>query len=645
MTANRWRETLGALACLVLWLASPTRAASAVVLLCLLPGISICRHWIGVRGAVRLFVLGSLFSLAALPAVTIPLALLAGRSTPLLALGSAAAFTILPALLPRRQTGEEQPAIDWRPFAAISAGALAMQAWMTSRIYPSAETIHWKGLPDLTFFHGIYTQIGLAIPPMDPENGSSLLVHNWLYHFHFVQIGQAGGLSIEMAQRLASGWMALVLFGLMYMLGAELFRSRLAGVLACLFTATSGEIYWLVRSLVRGELMMDPMPWKWTSMGITVLVGWYNLPALAAALGAWYCFEKARARGESGWLGGSLALCCALAFFHPIFYGVFMTAFCLWIAALSLRTGLRPSWGLYLATPLPFFLAYKLPYYGWSLPPPVMHPDFSWAGILERGQDLFLITGILLAAGLPGLLRIRHGFPRTLVALCTALTLLVAAPNPHWFKDLLLLALALAAGSALSAIRGPLVRATAIAAALVLSTTAFTLHARQALSEGHTFSSHEIEAAAWLESHSRPDELVAVLPNGSSTFTVIGRAGRRVVHGFTGHLTDFHHDALVQALDVARIFTSTDSGEAEAIARRQGAALVYIGPVERRVMPPERMPAPFRQLVFASGPVELYRIDQPDVDPAQTKKAPPRKGAFSCVEGSDGIRKRSPASS
>lgn len=600
-------EVLAAPACAFLSLVPGVRFPAIVALLCFLPGVSIARHWLGVRDTPRLLILGGLLSLAAVPLLSVPLALLAGESSWALSVGPAVVAAVVPALTRREILAPRPEPLDWRPLALLAALAILLQAGMTARLYPAPDTVAWTGLPDYFFFQGVYTQLHTSIPPMDPEHGDELLVHNWIYHFHFVQMAHAAGLSLPAVQRLASAWLQIVLLGMLYLLGSELLRSRLAGLLAALLAASSGEIYWLIRSAARGALHLDPLPWDWSPMGITMLFGWYNLAPLTAALGTWYCFERSRRPGGRGWLAASLYLCCCLAFYHPIFYGVFMSAFCLWLGLRWLQSGGTLSWALFLLTPLPFFLLYKFPYYGWSMPPSVVHFDPSIEGLLARGQDLLLWGGILFAAGIPGLLATRHGFMVSLTVVSVGLVLFVDAPNPHWFNDLLNLILALSAGAAIAALRGSRFRAAASATVLLPAFFAFALQFPAATASEHKFSQSDLAAAAWLATNSAPDDLLAILPNSSSSYTLLGLTRRRVVHGFTEHIRDFVEDAETHEQEVAEIFHSPDPARAHEIEHMYGVSLVYVGPYERRRAAEGRFPDPFHVEVFTSPEVQIFR--------------------------------------
>jgi hypothetical protein len=626
-------EAVAALACGALCLLPVVRVPAGIALLFLLPGMAICRHWIGTHSPVRLVILGSVFSLASVPVVSIPLALATGKPTFWTAVCSAAAITLIASLTSRRAAEPPQAPLDWRPLAAIAAIALVMQIWISFEIFPEPDTIRWKGLPDLIFFKGISAQLAHRVPPMDPENGGQLLIHNWIYHFHFVQLEKATGLSTFVSQRVASAWLALGLLGIIYMLAADRLGSRIAAVAACAFIMSSGEVYWLVRSVARMQLSLTPLPWGQGPFGLTLLFGWYNLAPLCAGTAAWYCFERSRPRRGRGWLWGSIFLCTAMAFFHPVFYGIFMTAFCLWLMGLWAKTRLRPAWLAYLLTPVPFFLLYKLPYYGWSLPPRVVGLDLSLAGLLDRGQDLVLWGGILMVAGGLGLRAARHGFLVILSLLSVALALFVESPNPHWFRDLLYLALALAAGMGLSSfwrVR-PAITWAAGGMALAVALLALGLHLETALSEGHTWSNSERAAAAWLRLNSGPDDLVAIHPNSRSSYTVIGLADRRVIHGWTGHLLDFKSDAREQERDVAALYASGNPEEAASLARRYGARYIYVGPDERALLGPGRLPDRCFRLAWAAGDVEIYR-------PACTAETPMSEAEEMSV------RRRSPGS-
>ena len=373
MGSRRWEFPVAVL-CAALTFVPILRVPAGFVLLCLLPGLALCRHRLGETTPIRALIFGSLLSLAVIPAVTIPAALLAGRPGHIMTVMLVCAVTGLVSL--RRVTPVPRPpltGVSPKHLAMIVVLALLMQVGLTLAKHPSPDTIRWKGLPDLMFFNGIYTQILLHTPPLDPENGGALLVHNWVYHFHFALLDLVTGLTIPAMMRLVSAWMALTFLGLVYLAGADLLKRPTAGLWACLFLMTSGEIYWIVRSIRQMSLVLRPLSWAESPFGLTLLFGWYNLPPLAAGLAAWHMFEWYRETGLTRMLAASVAMCSVMAFFHPVFFGVFMIGFCLWLGWRWLHEGYPIAWLAYLATPLPFFLFYKLPYYGMSMPPSVVN--------------------------------------------------------------------------------------------------------------------------------------------------------------------------------------------------------------------------------------------------------------------------------
>ncbi len=261
-------ESMAALACAPLCLVPVLRWPAGLVLLGFLPGIAIARHVLGERDPVRLLILGGALSLAAVPAIAIPLALLAGRPSMILAAVAAITLTAAASLVPSRVAGTLPEPGRWRGPALVVVLCLILQVWMTIAMFPSPDEIRWKGLPDLIFFQGMYSQIHQAIPPFDPENGRELLVHNWIYHFHFVLMGEAMGLGPLAIQRVASAWLALILLGLVHLLGTEILKSRMGATIACLFLLSGGEIYWLARAMARRELELIPMGWTHSPMGV-----------------------------------------------------------------------------------------------------------------------------------------------------------------------------------------------------------------------------------------------------------------------------------------------------------------------------------------------------------------------------------------
>jgi len=568
------------------------RLPASIVLLCLLPGVLVCRRWLGVTSWARCLILGGPITLAIVPAVLIPVSLLVGRPTPALIVALTCAITIAALLgrAPDDASAAPLPRLARAHLVIVAGLGAVLQGLATALIYPAADVVRWKGLPDLMFFNGIYRQIALHMPPLDPENGAALLVHNWIYHFHFASLQIVSGMSIPSMQRVVSCWMALVLLGLVYLLCHDVLKMPAAGLLACLLVSTSGEITWLVRSAAHLSLDLRALPWVHSPIGVTLLMGWYNLPPLAAALAAWYWFERHRATGRAAHLAASIGMCVALAFFHPVFYGVFMIGFCLWLGWLWVsgqEGGLRPSRLIYLLTPLPFFLLYKLPYYGMASPPPVVHPATSLATILGHAKEVALSGGLYLALAIAGL-AIARRLPAPLVfvaAASLALRLLVRSPNPHWFNDLLYLALAIAGGLGLAHMM-KLSRAAGVCAAgasLLVAGVSFGLHLETALSDQHVYTGDEIAAGAWLSQNTTPDDLVAILPNSESSYTVLGRGGRRVAHGWTGHLLDFHPYARRQEAELVEMYTTADAARAAELAARYRIDWVYLGPAERRV--------------------------------------------------------------
>jgi hypothetical protein len=617
-------EILAALVCALLSFLPVARVPAGFALLCLLPGVAVARRWLGETSPARLLILGSLLSLCVVPVVAIPASLLAGHPTPLLAVLSACVVTILGAVGPA-VAGRDEAAwrIPVRPLAALAVLALAMQVGLSAAKYPSPDTIRWKGLPDLMFFNGIYTQLTLHTPPLDPENGAALLVHNWIYHFHFALVHLVTGLSVPAMERLVSAWMALALLGLVCLLGADVLKKPAAGVWACLLLMTSGEIYWAVKTALRLAPVLQPLPWVHSPFGVTILFGWYNLAPLCAGLGAWYWIEKHRESNRRAPLAASVAMCCAMAFFHPVFYGVFMIGLCLWLAWLWLREGARPGWLVYLATPLPFFLFYKLPYYGAAMPPQVVHPALSPGSIATQAIDLTYSGGIYLGLAAAGLLvaGASLGPAAFILAGSVALRLLVRAPNPHWFNDLLYIVAAIAAGAALARLTERWRRwgAAVGGACRLVAGVSLALHLQAVLSAGHTYSVGEMAAGAWLRDHTGADDLVAIVPNSTSSYTVLGLGRRRLVHGWTGHLLDFHHDARRQEAEVREIFTTVDAARAAELAARYRAAYIYIGPSERAALGPGSLPGDCFPAVFAEGDVEVRAFTcagEPGASPA-----------------------------
>lgn len=623
---RRW-EAPTAILCAILCFVPIIRVPATILLLCLLPGLAVVRHGLGESSLARSMVLGSLVSLCAVPAIAIPASLLWGRPTAWIAAVSACVIAVLTSLQPGRvrspatRTGPEGSRAPCRlpersfavPMALILALVLAMQIGASLATHPDEATIRWKGLPDMIFFQGIHAQIAQQTPPLDPENGARPLIHNWIYHFGFALLEILGGLSIPAAMRVASAWMALTLAGLVVLVAADLFRRPAGGLFAVLLLLTSGEGYWLLRSAARGELTFAAMPWAHSPFGITMLFGWYNLAPLAAALGAWYWLARHRETGSATELGASLAMCVALAFFHPVFFGVFMIGFCFWLGWLWLVEGPRQARLLYLITPLPFFLFYKLPYYGLTMPPPVVHFDLSRAGMLDRAQNLILWMTIPLALGLVGLLvaRGRAGPLWTIVGSSILLTLFVKAPNPHWFNDLLYVALALTSGVAVAWLsdRSRTLGAVVIVGTVALGGFAFALHAQVAFGTPMTYSNAERAAGEWIESTTNPDDLFAAMPNSPAAFIVVGLGGRRLVHGWTTHQLDFHHDARLREEEVTELVTTDSPERAEALAREYGVRYVFRGPYERSQSGGAGLAGDCFRPAFGNGEIEILRFN------------------------------------
>jgi len=605
---RRW-ELPAALCCAVLSYAPWAGPPAALFLLCLLPGMAIARHRLGERSIERRLILGSVLSLAAVPALAIPLALVAGRPTHLLAVVSACAVTGIASLRPAGGTAAPAAPLNRRHVALLLLLALLLQAGMTIAMFPDPDTIRWKGLPDLVFFTGIYQQLTLHTPPLDPESGARLLVHNWIYHFHFALVQQTTGLSVWSMMRVVSAWTALTLLGLVYLLATDVLKRPAAGVIACLFLMTSGEAYWLVRSIARMAWSPAPLPWRESPFGITLLFGWYNLPPLAAGLAAWYWFARHIETGRRAPLAASVLMCAVMAFFHPIFFAIFMTGFCLWMAGQALRRrAWRPAWLLFLLTPVPFFLLYKIPYYGLAMPPQVVHAGSSLAGVLRRGEDMILWGGGVLVLGVAGLAVARGAGPLAWIAgISLAARLLLVSPNPHWTNDLAYLALSIGAGIGATALwRRSRPAGLAVAGSVLLAgTVAFAMHFAGALGDAHTFSAGERAAAAWLRDETGPETLVAVRPNSTSTYTVLAAGRRRVTHGWTTHQLDFHHDARRREAEAAELFDTDDPRRAAELARLHQVDYVYVGTYESESAGLRGLSGPCFREVFRDGPIRL----------------------------------------
>ena len=609
MWERRW-EFPAAILCAALTFVPLLRVPAGFVLLCLLPGLALCRHLLGETTPIRSLLLGSLLSLAVLPFLAIPAALLAGRPghlmTVMVACGATGLACLRKVAPPPAAT---LPAVAARHLTLILVTALLLQIGLSFAVHPTPDTIRWKGLPDLMFFNGIYTQILLHTPPLDPENGGALLVHNWIYHFHFALVELVTGLTTPAMMRLVSIWMGLTFLGLVYLACVDLLRQPSAGLAACLLLMTSGEIHWLVRSVRQMSLTLEPMSWAESPMGLTLLFGWYNLPPLAAAVAAWLTFERYRQTGLKRMLAMSVWLCAVMAFFHPVFFGVFMIGFCLWLAWRWLHEGYPLAWLAYLATPIPFFLFYKLPYYGMTMPPRVVHPTLTAAFVGAQASELVHSAGLTLGLALVGL----YGLPRRfgplpfVLATSLALGLLVRSPNPHWFSDLVHVAASILSGAGLAWLVerfGGAGRALA-AAVFLTATVSFGLHVQGVLSVSHTFSEGERAAGAWLRERTLPDDLVAIVPNSRSSFTVLGLGQRRLVHGWTGHLLDFHADARAQERDLHEMFASEEPAAAGRTASRYGVRHVYVGPAERGVMKPGSLDRACFPQVFSWDEIEL----------------------------------------
>jgi len=612
---TRW-EIPAALVAAALTFVPVARIPAGVALICFLPGVALCRHRLGVASIPRALILGSVLSLCVLPAVVIPASLLAGRPSHLLTVALAAAVTLLAALRAGPGDGSAGPAtLDPRPLLAILALELALQIGLSLAIYPDARTIRWVGLPDLTFFRGIHTQILLRTPPLDPDNGGALLIHNWIYHFQFALVELVTGVGVVVMQRLVSAWVALTFLGLVYLVGADVLGSAAAGGIACLFLATGGEVTWLVRSILGGALSGETLSWWHMPSGNLLLIGWYNLPPVLVAVAAWYWLERHRRSGRAGDLAASVAMCVALAFFHPISFGVFMVGFCSWMAWLWLKGERRPARLAYLLTPIPFFLFYKLPYYGATMPPRVLGIAHGPAAIASNLGTLLLWGAPVLALGVAGMwLRRDVTGPLPFMALVIfGMELVVETPNPHWFHDLLFVSLAFASGLALAWLlaRRPRTGVALAAGVLLVVGVAFAIQVRQALRYVHTFSDEELAAVAWVADNTGPDDLVSIFPNSPSGYAMEGLAGRRLVLGWTRHELDFHADAKQRERDVEEMYRTTDGGRAAQLAAQLGVGYVYVGKYERKMGDAPSMPNECFESVFDRAPVRIYRFTCP----------------------------------
>jgi len=598
---------LCALASALPWVGVP----AAVFLLCFLPGMAIVRHRLRETSLPRRLILGGVLSLAVVPAAAIPLSLALGRPTRLLALLAACLATALASWRKTAVTPPASPTLNVRHLAALLALALALQAGMNFAMHPDGRTIRWRGLPDLVFFTGMYQQLTLHTPPMDPESGARLLVHNWIYHFHFALVQLATGLPVWGTMRLVSAWMALTLLGLVYLVASDVLERPRAGLIAGLFLMSSGEVYWLARCIARLSWVPAPLPWRDSPFGVTLLFAWYNLPPLAAGLAVWYWFARHRRTGHGAPLAASLCLAAVMAFWHPILYAVFMTGFCLWILTLARVARPRATWLLYLATPLPFFLLYKLPYYGLSMPPRVVHADPTLAGMLARTEETLLWGGGVLVLGATGFLVSRGAGPLVWIAsVALAAKVALVSPNPHWTHDPAYLALSLGAGLGVVALwkRSRVAGATLCGAALLTGVVAFGMHLGLALGVHHTYSDAELAAAAWLRGRTVADDLVGIHPNSRSSYTVIALARRRVAHGWTTHELDFHHDARQRERQAAELFRTDDPERAAALAKEQAIRFVYVGPDERAGGRHAGMTDACFPRVFASDEIEIRRF-------------------------------------
>ncbi|MBI3449145.1 MAG: hypothetical protein HY049_09540 [Acidobacteria bacterium] len=584
--------------------------------MCFLPGVALCRHRLGVASIPRALILGSVLSLCVIPAAIIPPSLLLGRPSHALSVALAAAVTVIAALRGGpREPGEGQAKLDFRPLLLILGLELALQIGLSLAIYPDARTIRWVGLPDLTFFRGIHTQILERTPPLDPDNGGALLIHNWIYHFQFALVDLVTGVPVVVMQRMVSAWVALTFLGLVYLVGADALGSAAAGGIACLFFATSGEVTWLVRSLLSGSLSGASLSWWHMPSGSLLLIGWYNLPPVVVAVAAWYWLERHRKSGRGSDLAASIAMCVALAFFHPISFGVFMVGFCSWMAWLWLKGERR--WGrlVYLLTPLPFFVLYKLPYYGTTMPPRVLGVAHGPGEIADNLGTLLLWGAPVLLLGIAGMV-VRRDVTGPLPFMALAIfgmELVIETPNPHWFHDLLFVSLAFTSGLAMASLLARRPRAGVALAAGVFSIVgiAFALQVRQSLRYEHTFSDEELAAVAWMTENSGPDDLVSIFPNSPSGYAMEGLAGRRLVLGWTRHELDFHADAKQRERDVEEMYRTADARRAAQLAAQLGVNFVYVGKYERKMGDGPSMPSECFESVFERAPVRIYRFTCP----------------------------------
>ena len=87
-------EPAWAVACAIACAIPFLRIPAGLLLLCLLPGLAFCRRRLKEQSNPRRLILGSVFSLALVPIVAIPLALLLGRPGPLVAVAAALTVTL-----------------------------------------------------------------------------------------------------------------------------------------------------------------------------------------------------------------------------------------------------------------------------------------------------------------------------------------------------------------------------------------------------------------------------------------------------------------------------------------------------------------------------------------------------------------------
>jgi hypothetical protein len=287
-----------------------------------------------------------------------------------------------------------------------------------------------------------------------------------------------------------------------------------------------------------------------------------------------------------------------------------MTGFCLWLILLFLRGERRAAWLLYLLTPVPFVLLYKIPYYGSSMPPSVVSLDLGLSHVAGRIATLGLWGGIVMLLGLAGLafLKGKSGPLPWLAAVSLPMELALKTPNPHWFRDILFLSLALLSGAGLAGLarRAPRWGAAAALVALGLGASSFVLHVRLALRYEHIFSAGELDAADWIRANTGQDDLLAVLPNSPSGYAAEGLTGRRLVHGWTRHEGDFHRDAGEREKLVEEMFTTKDQGRAAEIARRLKVGYLFVDSYERSRASPEALASPCFRSVFSENPVEIF---------------------------------------